>query len=593
MKKRIITLIVVCALFLTAFLCALAEESEPLLRAGDILVFGCFEQDGDASNGAEPIHWRILSAGEDRAILISREALLGRAIDESGKAWADSSLRDYLNGEFLTSAFTDAERSELFADNSGDSVTILTKAEAESCFQANEDRSAKMTAAAEQELGFRFQNDAIWWLRDGEVIESRGVVLNTQLDTSRAIAGVRPVIFLGYAYFESRYAEAKALLDAGSFDAAADAFAAISCYGDAAEQLAAIPYLKGKQALEDGDLYTAYRLLSDAAKESKEAAELLETDPSLHVLLHSADEYSVGGEIVIGSYGNAILDWKIVNKHRTRLTLISNYAVTTAAYDDEAPTATWENCSLRRWLNGAFLDEAFTQDERACLTTGTTSDLVALPDYESNIWRQAFKKNGFKVMVRIAEPGNNPTGIWTLDGGQLSGTGDYIRHIDATTAKGMAVRPVIVIDTAGEGWQARLAAKADHRQQDESQKQSTAGGSEEKTTPDTEDQAVIERVDIYIGDELANGQTIQVTQLPIYLRWEAVGNAEIASYHIAIYTDADKKPIVTQDQTEIQARIPRVAAGTEYRLTVSAIPVMGGEAEMVTAEAQFVLTGGQ
>ncbi len=108
MKKWILALLL---LLLALPLCAHAEAAD--IQAGDILLFGHYEQDADPDNGPEPIQWLVLEADEDSLLLISQYELSCRKYCEQQYqlvSWADSDLRAWLNGSFLTYAFTDAER---------------------------------------------------------------------------------------------------------------------------------------------------------------------------------------------------------------------------------------------------------------------------------------------------------------------------------------------------------------------------------------------------------------------------------------------------------------------------------------------------
>ena len=50
--------------------------------------------------------------------------------------------------------------------------------------------------------------------------------------------------------------------------------------------------------------------------------------------------------------------------------LLSRYGLDTMRYNKEKTDVTWETCTLRTWLNGEFLNRAFSADEqKAVLTT--------------------------------------------------------------------------------------------------------------------------------------------------------------------------------------------------------------------------------
>ena len=64
--------------------------------------------------------------------------------------------------------------------------------------------------------------------------------------------------------------------------------------------------------------------------------------------------------------GKEPITWQVFEKKNGTLTLISLYALDCRPYNEEYGDVTWKTCTLRKWLNGEFLDDAFTakQQER-------------------------------------------------------------------------------------------------------------------------------------------------------------------------------------------------------------------------------------
>ena len=85
------------------------------IKAGDILLFGSYEQDGDSGNGKEPVEWIVLSRDGQYCLLISRYLL--DAVPYNGEltdiTWEECSLRSWLNDEFCQKAFSDAEQARI------------------------------------------------------------------------------------------------------------------------------------------------------------------------------------------------------------------------------------------------------------------------------------------------------------------------------------------------------------------------------------------------------------------------------------------------------------------------------------------------
>ena len=88
----------------------------------------------------------------------------------------------------------------------------------------------------------------------------------------------------------------------------------------------------------------------------------------------------IGSHVYYGSYpqtarGNddTKIEWIVLTRDRTSCTLISRYALDCKPYNQGKASATWETCSLRKWLNGDFCNSAFSREEQAYLKTVTVS----------------------------------------------------------------------------------------------------------------------------------------------------------------------------------------------------------------------------
>ena len=79
------------------------------------VTFGHYEQDGDESNGPEPINWIILTEEDDRMLLISLNILdyqpYNTELEEV--TWETCSLRKWLNEDFINAAFDASEQEQI------------------------------------------------------------------------------------------------------------------------------------------------------------------------------------------------------------------------------------------------------------------------------------------------------------------------------------------------------------------------------------------------------------------------------------------------------------------------------------------------
>lgn len=84
-------------------------------KVGETVTMGTYEQDGNTENGNEKIEWYVLERTEDRVLLLSKYAL--DCVPYNNEyvkiTWAECSLRKWLNNDFITKAFTEAEASRI------------------------------------------------------------------------------------------------------------------------------------------------------------------------------------------------------------------------------------------------------------------------------------------------------------------------------------------------------------------------------------------------------------------------------------------------------------------------------------------------
>ena len=86
---------------------------------------------------------------------------------------------------------------------------------------------------------------------------------------------------------------------------------------------------------------------------------------------------TVGSIITFGRYPRsaagapAPIEWRVVvvDEEENKTLLISRYGLDVKPYHEKSTAVTWEECTLRRWLNGSFLDTAFSVDEKEAILT--------------------------------------------------------------------------------------------------------------------------------------------------------------------------------------------------------------------------------
>ena len=226
MRKRLISILAVLSLLAApctgAAFAADEAENASNYEIGDIVTYGGYEQDGFYSNGEETIEWIVIARDRDNhALLLSRYCLDALPYNEDGGdvTWEDSSIRAWLNGEFLESAFggdpngfictaecrtKDGRSGTDGGENTTDRIFLLAVDEVTQYFPKESSRRAPVTEyAKEQGAEYDKNGNGWWWLRTpGKTqdmaagVHTAGGVNYDGRDVDRTDLCIRPALWL-------------------------------------------------------------------------------------------------------------------------------------------------------------------------------------------------------------------------------------------------------------------------------------------------------------------------------------------------------------------------------------------------------------
>ncbi len=80
--------------------------------------------------------------------------------------------------------------------------------------------------------------------------------------------------------------------------------------------------------------------------------------------LKKGDYFKFGSYYQENSSRKTPIEWLVLKKSGSKALLISRYGLDCRQYHHAEVYMTWENCDLRKWLNGEFLRNAFTAAEQ-------------------------------------------------------------------------------------------------------------------------------------------------------------------------------------------------------------------------------------
>ncbi len=196
------------------------------------------------------------------------------------------------------------------------------------------------------------------------------------------------------------------------------------------------PY--GRRAPEPNHTYQSSNDAADNSQEQRPTGRRL-LGCSYSQANASCVEVKVGSLVTFGKYPTGTngelmpIEWRVLDIQGNMALLITEKLIDCRKYNDTAQPVTWENCTLRRWLNRVFINRAFSEKSRARIITVTntnpgiiTNDRVFLLStdqaeqyFSSNQERMAAvtlyaRQQGSHTSDKCSLPNGDKTGWWWL-----------------------------------------------------------------------------------------------------------------------------------------------------------------------------------
>ena len=152
-----------------------------------------------------------------------------------------------------------------------------------------------------------------------------------------------------------KLSNAEKLINEGKFE---EAYAILDELGKR-NAIANSRYNKGCEMIENGNYKGAYMMLSGL--NYKDSVEKI-----IEISIPMLKQCDVGDTIVFGNYHGAN-EWLVLDKQNGNVLLISKGCLDTKPYHEKDEPVTWETCTLRKWLNGEFINETFTEEEKTLI----------------------------------------------------------------------------------------------------------------------------------------------------------------------------------------------------------------------------------
>lgn len=176
---------------------------------------------------------------------------------------------------------------------------------------------------------------------------------------------------------DSKYKNAIALQQAGRYEEAIAAFEAMGKYSDAETQIKETRYLQAASLANSGDYTAAYAIYAKLSG-YKNVDSLIKNDDNLAVIREARQKpyKTVGNSVTFGAYSQdgegtdkTPIEWIVLDhdEENNKALLLSRYGLDAKPYNKAYIDITWEKCSLRTWLNGEFLNNAFSSEEQSAI----------------------------------------------------------------------------------------------------------------------------------------------------------------------------------------------------------------------------------
>ena len=174
----------------------------------------------------------------------------------------------------------------------------------------------------------------------------------------------------------------------------------------------------------------------------------------------------VGDTIEFGHYeqdnntsnGKEIIEWIVLAKNSDTILVISKYALDCREYNKDDISVNWETCSLRKWMNGSFVNSAFSSGERKMIAHAVLPVdkvfLLSVPEankfFSSNVARKCEPTE--YAIAQDTYVFDDNTCLWWLRSSDFSDTtgsvdseGAVLINISSVQYSRAAIRPAICI----------------------------------------------------------------------------------------------------------------------------------------------------
>ena len=329
------------------------HDAEPQYAVGDYVTFGAYPQTAEGTDET-PIEWLVLDKNGNKVLLLSRYGLDVQLYHTSCTSitWENCTLRTWLNHDFMNRAFTAAEQSAILLSNVDNSSS--------QCYSNWSSKSGNNT------------QDKVFLLSYAEANKYLGVTYDDSNNTKSRVTPTAYAISQGaWTSDSNKTTDGEAagwwwLRSPGSNQRRAADVDTDGSLGDRSvnnERGCVRPALWV-------NLESAGNLIHACENVDKQS----KTDEASPTVTAQNTKVTVGDYVTFGAYPQTAegtdetpIEWLVLDRDGDKALLLSRYGLDVQLYHTSYTSITWENCTLRTWLNDDFINRAFTAAERSAI----------------------------------------------------------------------------------------------------------------------------------------------------------------------------------------------------------------------------------
>lgn len=161
-----------------------------------------------------------------------------------------------------------------------------------------------------------------------------------------------------------RYNMAVTAVENKNYDEAIAIFEELGDYSDSADKIPETKYKKAENLVSNKEFDTAIEIFNELGEYQnckKRIEEIKFDNPYLYEM---GEKMQIGNYMQNNSTYKSPITWAVLAKEDNKILLITDKVIECKQYSESENKSTWDESSIRTWLNDKFLNEAFTPEEQ-------------------------------------------------------------------------------------------------------------------------------------------------------------------------------------------------------------------------------------